>query len=114
VRGGWDQSLPAATVEELTARVRFNLEAMGQELAELRDHLPWKEWKSYPSELLASAPASTEAYGEVVMEAIDVLHFLNNVFLALGMTDQDVERAYYAKIRENMKRQETTYANGGG
>jgi hypothetical protein len=37
-------------------------------------------------------------------EAVDVLHFFANVLTALEFTDEDLTRAYYAKMQRNRER----------
>lgn len=90
--------------DALVEAVRANVEALHVELAELLDHLPWKYWKTYPAGFL-----SEERLEEAKFEVIDILHFVNNIFLALGMSDEDVREYYFAKHRENVRRQYGTY-----
>lgn len=107
---GFNHGQKAEKVYELTERIRFNVEAMHQELAELVDHLPWKQWKTY--EVGGHEPAYKLPIEELIYEAIDLQHFLNNIYLALGLTQDEVDRFYLAKIKENYRRQSQEYANG--
>lgn len=112
-QGTSDLGEPAQSVSELLERVRYNLDAIHQELAELRDHLPWKPWKTYPPELLeGKLEDNQELVLEMAYELIDIQHFVNNLYLALGLTDEDVQRLYYAKYRENVRRQQEEYRVG--
>jgi len=101
---GVDATLPADTPEELTRRLRMNIEAMHVELAELLHETPWKEWKSYPPEWYDDARMAA-----IKEEAIDLHFFLNNIYIALGMTDQDIQLLFEMKWEKNMARQ----ADGG-
>lgn len=97
---------------ELLDRLRFNFEAYVREHAEMLDQLPSKEWKTYEGGT-GNVPALDEelqfrsdVVRELKFEAIDQLHFLLNVFVALGFDDWDeVLQFYYAKNRENRERQ---------
>lgn len=90
--------------QQLTQAVRFNVEALHVELAELLDLLPWKEWKSYPADYVDQKQVE-----EIKFEIIDLLFFVNNLFLSLGMTDEDIQAYYFAKYQENVRRQNQEY-----
>lgn len=89
---------------ELTARLRMNVEALHVELAELLHETPWKEWKTYSEDWYTE-----DRRAAIKEEAIDVYFFLNNIFLALGMNDIEVQALYELKFEKNMARQ----ADGG-
>jgi len=81
-----------------------------EELAELLDWLPFKSWKNYTKEDYIS----TEKDGklnlyEIKMELIDVLHFILNICLILGLKEQDIYKLFYLKNKINHKRQDTNY-----
>lgn len=99
----------AQTVGELTNRVLANAMALQQELAETIDWLPWKSWKNYgtlPDEAIES---HEELVNEVKFEVIDMMHFLLNMAIALGMSWDEVLDIFYTKQRENRARQERGY-----
>lgn len=99
----------ADDVGHLTNVVLANVTAIQQELAEMVDYLPWKWWKKYGSETSSTPVDQYEELVELIFEAIDVQHFLNNIYLALGMTWQDVLSAYHSKQMENRRRQTDGY-----
>lgn len=101
---GVDSSKAARTPEELTARLRMNIEALHVELAEMLMELPWKEWKTYFANYLDESRVAA-----IKEEAIDLYFFLNNIFIALGMDDREIHRLYELKYQKNMARQ----AEGG-
>ena len=74
--------------------------AMGQEVAELTDSVPWKWWAKYQE--------FDEQNARV--EVVDMFHFLISLAQVLGMSDEDVFRAYVEKNKINLQRQETGYA----
>ncbi|MBC8493090.1 MAG: dUTP diphosphatase [Chloroflexi bacterium] len=77
------------------------IDCISQELAELRDWLPWKHWRRYGSFQLNEE--------EIKYELIDILHFLLDLFLVWGMTPEEVMRMYIAKMQQNIERQESGY-----
>jgi hypothetical protein len=46
---------------------------------------------------------------KVLEEAVDVAHFLGNVLVEIGVTDDEWEEAYQAKQEENRERQRRKY-----
>ncbi len=74
------------------------------EAVELLDDTPWKKHKKdYGRELTA---AEREA---AVEEAIDIQHFVFNLFLLLGVDADEVYRLYIAKNDINRERQKRGY-----
>jgi dimeric dUTPase (all-alpha-NTP-PPase superfamily) len=73
--------------------------AMGQELAELTDSVPWKWWAKYQK--------FDEQNARV--EVVDLLHFLISMAQVLGMSADDVFAAYVKKNEVNLRRQDTGY-----
>lgn len=73
--------------------------AMGQELAELTDSVPWKWWAKY------------QAFDEqnARVEVVDLFHFLISLAQVLGMSADDVYAAYVKKNEVNFQRQESGY-----
>lgn len=74
--------------------------AMGQELAELTDSVPWKWWAKYQK--------FDEQNARV--EVVDMLHFLISLAQVLGLSADDLFQAYVKKNEVNFRRQETGYA----
>lgn len=105
-KGGVDHSKTAQTIRELTERLKFNLEAMHQEMAELRDLLPWKSWVEYGKKPYQGIEElGEETLKEIAYELVDLQFFLNNIALALGLTPEEFDRLFYAKYQRNVERQ---------
>lgn len=106
-RGTVGQGEAAETLQELTQRVRMNVEAMHAELAEILDWLPWKEWKTYRMDLAAAPEEALKK--ELLFEVVDLMHFSNNIAVAIGASYADLMAAYEAKQQENRRRQREGY-----
>ena len=74
--------------------------AMGQEMAELIDSVPWKWWAKYQKFDAQNAR----------VEVVDLFHFLISMAQVLGMSADDVFNAYVKKNEVNFKRQDSGYA----
>jgi len=90
----------AMTPEDRVKWVLNYCRAMGQEIAELTDSVPWKWWAKYQQ--------FDEQNARV--EVVDLFHFLISVAQVLGMSADDVFQAYVKKNQVNLHRQETGYA----
>ena len=73
--------------------------AMGQEISELTDSVPWKWWAKYQK--------LDEQNARV--EVVDLFHFLISLAQVLGMSADDVFQAYVKKNQVNLQRQESGY-----
>lgn len=73
------------------------------------DYLPWKWWKSYDEKLFEGPIEELDELEELIYEAIDVQHFLNNIYIALGLSWDEVLRYYHSKQLENRNRQDRGY-----
>ena len=73
--------------------------AMGQELAELVDSVPWKWWAKYQSFDKQNAK----------VEIVDMLHFLVSLAQVFQMSASDIFEAYTRKHKVNVDRQEAGY-----
>lgn len=73
--------------------------AMQQEIGELIDSVPWKWWARYQKFDVQNAK----------VEVIDLFHFLVSIAQVLGMTAEDVHRAYVEKNKINHQRQDSGY-----
>lgn len=85
--------------EEKTKWVLNYCRAMGQEIAELTDSVPWKWWAKYQE--------FDEQNARV--EVVDLFHFLISLAQVLGMSADDVFQAYLKKNQVNFQRQESGY-----
>jgi dimeric dUTPase (all-alpha-NTP-PPase superfamily) len=89
----------AMTEEEKTKWILNYTRAMGQEMAELIDSVPWKWWAKYQK--------FDEQNARV--EVVDLFHFLISMAQVLGMSAEDVFQAYVKKNEVNLQRQESGY-----
>jgi dimeric dUTPase (all-alpha-NTP-PPase superfamily) len=85
--------------EEQTKWILNYTRAMGQEMAELTDSVPWKWWAKYQKFDAQNAR----------VEVVDLFHFLISMAQVLGMSSDDVFAAYVKKNEVNFKRQEEGY-----
>jgi dimeric dUTPase (all-alpha-NTP-PPase superfamily) len=85
----------------------WNATAAVQELAELREEFSWKPWAT-------DMPFINR--DRIRDEAVDVLHFVGNMMVALGVTDKEFWEAYEQKQELNRQRKASgTYsAKKGG
>lgn len=99
------------TEAEFLECFRFNTEADLAENEEIRDRLPWKEWKKEHRERIADGvPLLAEERLEIKYELIDKLHFWLNMAIRVGFTSwEEIETYYWAKNKENLNRQERSY-----
>ena len=85
--------------EDQTKWILNYTRAMGQEMAELIDSVPWKWWAKYQRFDAQNAR----------VEVVDLFHFLISMAQVLGMSSDDVFQAYVKKNEVNFKRQEEGY-----
>lgn len=87
-------------INNLIEYIRWNMLAIDDELAEMRQPLSWKPWQ------MDEPYADRE---EVIKEAVDVLHFVANIIVACGGTDAELNHFYLQKMEKNRKRQAVGY-----
>lgn len=83
-------------IRNLVEYMRWNMLAIDDELAEMRQAISWKPWQH-------DQPYADRE--EVIKEAVDVLHFVANIIVAAGGTDEELDRFYLEKMEKNKKRQ---------
>ncbi|UKH48466.1 deoxyuridine triphosphatase [Microbacterium phage Katzastrophic] len=91
--------LDAPDAGGVTEFIQWNHKALLHEMVELESETGWKPWATKRFVNLEAARG----------EAIDMLHFLLNDFLVLGLDADEVRRRYHAKHAKNVKRQEDGY-----
>jgi dimeric dUTPase (all-alpha-NTP-PPase superfamily) len=69
--------------------------AVVQELAELREEFSWKPWAT-------DKPFANRE--RILEEAVDAAHFLGNILIGLGISDNEWEQAYRQKQEMNRRR----------
>ena len=75
--------------------------ALGQELAELVDSVPWKWWAGYQQFDKQNAK----------VEVVDMFHFLVSIAQTLGLSPTDLYEAYMKKNKVNLERQDSGYTS---
>jgi hypothetical protein len=83
-------------INKLVEYMRWNMLAVDDELAEMRQAISWKPWQH-------DAPYADKQ--ELIKEAVDVLHFVANMIVAAGGTDEMLNEIYLEKMEKNRKRQ---------
>jgi len=74
--------------------------ALGQEIAELTDSVPWKWWAKYQKFDKQNAQ----------VEVVDLFHFVISLAQTLGMSAEEVFDKYMKKNQVNNQRQDSGYA----
>lgn len=71
----------------------------------------WKPWKASHGDRRETliTDLSPEDQLEIKFEMIDILHFMLNMFQALGMDAEEIFKLYYLKNAENFARQDRGY-----
>jgi len=119
------QRLPLSNIDptmietkgELKEWFRDNRDAISDEFTELieaiggNDSAIWKKWKANHAALGQEKwqDLSEDEMLELKYEAIDIMHFINNIFIALRMDAAEIGRMYAAKNAENLRRYKTQY-----
>ena len=78
------------------------------EFAEMMERLPFKEWKKYDEKVLKGYINKSQEL-ETKYEYVDLMHFVINIGLCLGITAEELYLMYDAKNRENHDRQKRGY-----
>ena len=94
------QDTDAMTDEERVEWMLNYARALGQELAELVDSVPWKWWAKYQQ----------FDKQNVRVEVVDIFHFLISLAQTAGLSAEDVFDAYMKKNKVNFERQDAGYA----
>jgi dimeric dUTPase (all-alpha-NTP-PPase superfamily) len=91
----------ASDVQSWLTYIREQTLAAFVEMGEFLTCFKWKPWAAEPR-----IPTFGER-AEAIEEAVDVLHFVANGLAALGVTDQELDRAYIRKMQKNRARMES-------
>lgn len=83
--------------------IREMVEAMHAELEELKDWTPWKSWKDYKDYNLE------DNLVEMKFEIVDILHFLLETMLLVGMDEVELAKVFTEKHEQNKERQANGY-----
>lgn len=92
-------STPSSNVDKIVNLIDYisiNVTAAIHELVELQSETSWKPWQM-------DAPYAHR--DQIRGEAVDVLHFVANILMAIGVTDEELNEAYLAKMQINRDRQ---------
>jgi len=79
------------------------LDCLHSEIEEFRDGLKWKHWKEYKDY------SFEKELPELKYEAVDMLHFLLEIFIFLEMTPTEIGKYYLSKNQQNQERQANGY-----
>jgi len=93
------------TDRRVSRSIKDNLWAAVVEIGEVAREFSWKSWS-------AGKPFVNRR--RVLEEVVDVLHFLANVLIALGVSDDELEREYQRKQEVNRERQRAGYVARSG
>lgn len=98
---GLDPSRLKSSPEYLADYITTNHSALIIELSEFMAEVQWKPWAKNRGTVLSRTLA--------LKELVDAGHFLANLAIALGITDDEWESAYQAKQEINVRRQAKGY-----
>lgn len=98
-RDAYGIAYDSMNTDEKIAAIKDMVLALTDELHEALAEVGWKPWAT-------SRHIHTEDFRG---ELIDAYHFLMNLMLIAGMTDEDVDRMYREKNRRNLERQQAGY-----
>lgn len=84
------------TTVEKTEYLKNMVFAAEREIDEITREFSWKPWAHDEPFINAI---------RILAEVVDALHFLANILVSLGFTDQDLWKAYCAKAEINAERQ---------
>lgn len=94
-RDYFGQGTGERSVEDVATSIKDNSFALIIELAEMSVEYSWKHWATDPPFVNRE---------RVLKEAVDAGHFLANILVANGITDEEYEAAYQAKQEINRER----------
>lgn len=109
------------SLKEISEFFLFNKHALEDEMGEMMDALGgvndgigsavWKKWKkdNLETHLLSINSLSKRDRKELLMEIVDIFHFVINFPIACGFTGSEIANAYIAKNKENVERQKRGY-----
>ncbi len=86
---------------DVTIWLRRFVDAIEDEVRELKESMPWKWWRNEKTDLQ-----------NVRVELIDIFHFLLSAAAASGMTGEDFINLYYQKRKLNHDRQTKGFRDG--
>jgi hypothetical protein len=97
-----------AEIEEIERRVQQWAEAIMMESAELKDWTPWKHWsKQLGNKRTDVERGSSRHLAEMQLEVADLLCFLINCAIDLGMDAEMLDTMHYHKTCVNHARQDS-------
>ena len=96
----YGNDLDAIEGQDLRTYLTWNHSAAVIEMGELLEESRWKPWAAWEDgdPVVPNKKAFTS-------EAVDVLHFVANMLCAAGVTDEELDAAYKAKMAVNRERQ---------
>lgn len=95
IEAQWDRLPDPENPENVSEYVRQVVLCLEDELHEALEHVHWKPWKT------SRGFKDRDKYRA---ELADVLHFVLDLYLSVGLTGEDIYQDYLSKHRENLKR----------
>lgn len=99
--GGYGKDPAKYTGDDATNFIKWNILAAQAELAEVLGETCWKPWATYD---VGEVFKDRDKYVE---EIVDVMHFIANLLIVAGVTDEELSAAFIEKQRVNAARQQT-------
>jgi hypothetical protein len=99
---GRDPDRNVGDVPAQVASIKDNFIAAVVEMVELLNEVKWKYWSHEDPWIRRD---------RLLKEAVDVNHFIGNILVEAGITDDEYEEAYRAKQEENRERQRRRYVS---
>jgi hypothetical protein len=101
-------SLDHGSAARITLALKNLAVAMMMEVAEFLDWLPWKSWSErIGNKQKIDAMYSRSHRREALIELVDLQHFLNEAYIIIGASEDEVIELYEAKMAENHRRQDS-------
>lgn len=94
------------SLEERAKFVRDNWSYLTTEMGELFNAIPYfKYWKDHKGK----TTLTREERMNILFEYVDILHFVLNIAVYLGLTSEEIIKGYIVKNRENRERKKRGY-----
>ncbi len=90
------------SLEQKMQSLRDYNTALVVELGELLTEAPWKPWRTIESQ--------TNNKRKIALEYVDCIFFLVNMGSCLGLSTEDIEKAFEKKLASNLARIDSGYS----
>lgn len=96
-REGFGQNPPMKIGKERAEYIRWNALAIVDELSEFLAEVKWKPWAKDEGLIISRYAA--------ISEIVDIMHFVANLLVTLGVSGEELSKMYLDKVAENERRQ---------